>query len=88
VKTARTRYAKSGNARITCQVVGQGPQDLGLVLGCLSNLEPGHPGQRRHGQALRFVREPQASDAATEREHYFFAGSVLFFLTDLVWVRQ
>ena len=88
MKTARTRYAKSGNARITCQVVGQGPQDLGLVWDAYQSSSPGTRGNDDTAQALRFVREPQASDAATEREHYFFAGSVLFFLTDLVWVRQ
>jgi pimeloyl-ACP methyl ester carboxylesterase/DNA-binding CsgD family transcriptional regulator len=34
-----TRYAKSGEVRIAYQVVGQGPLDLVLVPGCLSNLE-------------------------------------------------
>ena len=39
MKAPRTRYAKSGNVQIAYQVVGQGPLDLVLVPGFLSNLE-------------------------------------------------
>jgi pimeloyl-ACP methyl ester carboxylesterase/DNA-binding CsgD family transcriptional regulator len=39
MKTPQTRYAKSGNVQIAYQVVGQGPLDLVLVPGFLSNLE-------------------------------------------------
>jgi pimeloyl-ACP methyl ester carboxylesterase/DNA-binding NarL/FixJ family response regulator len=39
VKPPQTRYAKSGDARIAYQVVGQGPLDLVFVPGFISNLE-------------------------------------------------
>lgn len=35
----QTRYAKSGDLRIAYQVVGDGPQDLLLVLGFVSNID-------------------------------------------------
>ena len=37
--TPETRYAKSGDVNIAYQVVGDGPRDLILVPGWLSNVE-------------------------------------------------
>ena len=39
MQTPTTRYAKSGDIRVAYQVVGQGPVDLVLVPGFISNLE-------------------------------------------------
>src|SRR6266699_326891 len=39
MKPPETRYARSGEARIAYQVVGQGPLDLVFVPGFISNLE-------------------------------------------------
>jgi hypothetical protein len=36
-----TRYARSGDASIAYQVLGDGPSDLVFVPGFVSNLEPG-----------------------------------------------
>jgi pimeloyl-ACP methyl ester carboxylesterase len=39
VNVAQTRYAKSGDLNIAYQVVGEGPFDLVLVPGFVSNIE-------------------------------------------------
>src|SRR5262249_54566215 len=48
----RTRYAMSGDVSIAYQVVGDGPVDLVLMLGWLSNLEMGW----QHESLARFIR--------------------------------
>ena len=39
MRTPRTQYARSGDASIAYQVVGDGPMDLVLVLGFATHLE-------------------------------------------------
>ena len=56
--TPETRYAKSGDVNIAYQVVGNGPRDLILVPGWMSNIEVfwEEPAVALYGNDLRLRR--------------------------------
>ena len=67
--TPETRYAKSGDVNIAYQVVGNGPRDLVVVPGWLSNIEVFWDGlvtHLRRGVGEGFVRPEYAALLLTE----------------------
>ena len=52
---SRVRYARSGDVSIAYQVVGQGPRDVVVVPGWVSNLEAKLQGLPRPPERLRFA---------------------------------